>query len=129
MALVGPSVATTSRPFSFGKCGIKPQNRLRHAQRTVLYRLGIFNPLPGSGLFHAEYLSVSDGRRQTVLTQLGIPISGLAIHPVVKMASFRLSFEGSHTLAGQVPAEWVQLSWISRIKTRRGGGDHISLCL
>jgi hypothetical protein len=29
-------------------------------------------------------LIVSDDRRQTALTQLGIPISGLAIHPVVK---------------------------------------------
>jgi hypothetical protein len=46
-----------------------------------------------------------DGRRQTALTQLGIPISGLAIHPVVNMASFWLSFEVSHTPAGQVPAE------------------------
>jgi hypothetical protein len=42
---------------------------------------------------------------QTALTQLGIPISGLAIHPVVKMASFRLSFEDSHTSAGQEPGE------------------------
>ena len=48
---------------------------------------------------------LSDGRRQAALTQLGIPISGLAIHPVVKMAAFWLSFEGSHTPAGQEPAE------------------------
>jgi hypothetical protein len=32
-----------------------------------------------------------------VLTQLGILISGLAIHPVVNMVSFSLSFEVSHT--------------------------------
>jgi hypothetical protein len=48
---------------------------------------------------------LSDGRRQTALTQLGMLISGLAIHSVVKMASFWLSFEGSHTPAGQEPAE------------------------
>jgi hypothetical protein len=39
------------------------------------------------------------------LTQLGIPISGLAIHPVVNMVSFWLSFEVSHIPAEQVPAE------------------------
>jgi hypothetical protein len=53
----------------------------------------------------SKHRPLSDGRWQTALTQLGIPISGLAIHPVVKMASFRLSFESSHTSAGQEPAE------------------------
>jgi hypothetical protein len=48
---------------------------------------------------------LSDGRRRTTLTQLGIPVSSLAIHSVVKMASFWLPFEGSHTPAGQEPAE------------------------
>ena len=57
-----------------------------------------------------EVVVQPDGRRQTALTKLGIPISGLAIHPVVKMASFSLSFEMSQTPAGQVPAERVQLS-------------------
>jgi hypothetical protein len=53
---------------------------------------------------------VSDGHWQTALTQLGIPISGLAIHPVVNMVSFSLSFEVSHAPAGQVPAERIQLN-------------------
>jgi hypothetical protein len=58
---------------------------------------------------HHEWLQpggfVSDGHWQTALTQLEIPISGLAIHPVVSMVSFSLSFEVSHAPAGQVLAE------------------------
>jgi hypothetical protein len=50
-------------------------------------------------------LRLRGDRRQTALTQLGIPISGLAIHPVANMVSFWLSFEVSHTPAGQEPAE------------------------
>jgi hypothetical protein len=45
---------------------------------------------------------VSDGHWQIALAQLGIPISGLAIHPVVNMVSFSLSFEVSPAPAGEV---------------------------